>query len=128
MKPTTGRTSISTARVLDALHRTDNELKELWTWLQSDPEYRDNTVLVVTVDHGRGHTTKDWSDHGKKVTRANETWMVAVGPDWPRRGEWVNAPDGLTNQIAATLAKAVGQDFQSAVPGAGAPLDYLWQH
>lgn len=116
------------ARVLDALHRTDGYLKELWTWLQADPEYRDNTVLLVTVDHGRGHTPTDWSDHGEKVVRANETWMLAVGPDWPRRGEWVNAPDGLTSQIAATLAKAVGQDFRSAVPDAGAPLDYLWQH
>jgi hypothetical protein len=113
-------------RVLEALQRIDGYLKDLWTWLQSDPEYRDNTVLIITVDHGRGHTTKDWFDHGSEVTRANETWLAAAGPDWPRRGEWTSAPDAFTNQIAATLAKALGEDFLSEVPGAGKPIEYLW--
>jgi hypothetical protein len=113
-------------RLLDALHRIDGYLKDLWTWLQNDPEYRDNTVLLITVDHGRGHTIKDWFDHGREVARANETWFAAVGPDWPRRGEWTSAPDAFTNQIAATLAKALGQDFLSEVPSAGKPIDYLW--
>jgi hypothetical protein len=112
-------------RVLEALQRIDGYLKDLWTWIQSDPDYRDNTVLLVTVDHGRGHTTKDWFDHGSEVTHANETWLAAVGPDWPRRGEWTSAPDAFTNQVAATLAKALGEDFLSEVPGAGKPIDYL---
>ena len=103
-------------------------MKELWTWLQSDPEYKDNTVLLVTADHGRGHGPKDWSDHGKDVVGANETWLIAAGPDWPRRGEWTNAAPAFTNQIASTLARSLGEDFRSAVPGAGAPIDYLWQH
>jgi hypothetical protein len=113
-------------RVLDAIHRIDSYLEDLWTWLQNDPEYRDNTVLLITVDHGRGHTTKDWSDHGHDVVRANETWLAAVGPDWPRRGEWSSAPDAFTNQIAATLAKALGEDFLADVPAAGKPIEYLW--
>jgi len=114
-------------RVLDSLARTDAQLKALWTWLQSDPEYKDNTVLMVTVDHGRGHSTEDWSSHGDSVVRAEETWLAAVGPDWPKRGEWRLSPPSYTNQIAATLAKAVGKDFRTAVPGAGAPIDYLWE-
>ena len=115
------------ARLLDSLHRTDGYLKELWTWLRSDEDYKDNTVLLVTADHGRGHGPKDWSDHGKDVVGANETWLIAAGPDWPRRGEWTNAPPAFTNQIASTLARSLGEDFQSAVPQAGAPIDYLWQ-
>ena len=114
-------------RVLDSLARTDAQLNALWTWLQSDPEYRNNTVLMITVDHGRGHTTEDWSSHGDSVVRAEETWLAAVGPDWPRRGEWRLSPPAYANQIAATLAKAVGKDFRTAVPGAGAPIDYLWE-
>jgi hypothetical protein len=114
-------------RVLDSLARTDAQLKTLWTWLQGDPEYRDNTVLVITVDHGRGHTPDDWSMHGQRVERADETWMAAIGPDWPRRGEWTTAPAAYTSQIAATLAKALGQDFRAAAPDAGAPIDYLWE-
>jgi hypothetical protein len=114
-------------RVLDSLARTDAQLKMLWTWLQGDPEYRDNTVLIITVDHGRGHTSDDWSTHGQRVERADETWMAAIGPDWPRRGEWTTAPAAYTSQIAATLAKALGQDFRAAAPDAGAPIDYLWE-
>jgi hypothetical protein len=114
-------------RVLDALNRTDGYLRELHAWIQSDPEYRDTTSLVVTVDHGRGHRADDWSKHGDDVVGADETWMIAAGPDWPRRGEWTNAPPAYTSQIAATLAKAVGEDFRAFAPTAGAPIDYLWQ-
>ncbi len=75
-------------RVLQTLERTDAWFKELWTWLQSDAQYRDNTAILITVDHGRGRTAKDWGNHGDDVDGAQETWLAAIGPDWPRRGEW----------------------------------------
>jgi hypothetical protein len=113
-------------RVLDALHRIDGYLRELYEWTQADPDYRDATALLITVDHGRGHKADDWSDHGEKVVGANETWLAAAGPDWPRRGEWTNAPPAYSNQVAATLAKAVGEDFRQLVPDAAEPIQYLW--
>jgi len=113
-------------RVLQTLERTDAWFKELWTWLQADPQYRDNTAILVTVDHGRGRTAKDWSKHGDTVDGAQETWLAAIGPDWPRRGEWTEAPDAFTNQIAATAAKAVGVDLREDIPNAGKPIEYLW--
>ena len=76
--------------VLQTLERTDGYFRELWTWLQQDPAYRDNTAIIITVDHGRGHKPADWSGHGEDVEGAQETWMAAVGPDWPRRGEWAD--------------------------------------
>ena len=33
-----------------------NILKELWVWLQSQPDYRGRTSLLITTDHGRGRT------------------------------------------------------------------------
>jgi len=114
-------------RVLDALHRTDGYLRELHSWIQADPEYRDTTSIIVTVDHGRGHHADDWSKHGDDVVGADETWMIAAGPDWPRRGEWTNAPPAFASQVAATLAKAAGEDFRQLVPDAAAPIDYLWK-
>lgn len=113
-------------RVLDALHRVDRELETLWTWLQGDPEYRDRTAILITADHGRGLTPDDWSTHGKDVAGAERTWLAAIGPDWPRRGEWTDAPAAATSQVAATLARALGEDFRAAVPEAGAPIAYLW--
>ena len=41
-------------RVLETYARTDDYLKQLWTWLQSQPEYRGRTHLLITTDHGRG--------------------------------------------------------------------------
>lgn len=113
-------------RVLQALERTDTYLRELWTWLQQDPDYRDRTAILVTVDHGRGRTTDDWHRHGDDVEGAQETWLAAVGPEWPRRGVWTDAPDVSTSQVAATLARALGQDYRAAVPEAAPPIDYLW--
>ncbi len=113
-------------RVLDALHRVDGELEALWTWLQTDPEYRDRTALLITVDHGRGLTPEDWSTHGRDVAGAEHTWLAAAGPDWPRRGEWTDAPSATSSQVASTLARALGQDFRAAVPDAGPPIEYLW--
>jgi hypothetical protein len=113
-------------RVLQTLALTDAWFKELWTWLQSDPQYRDNTSIIVTVDHGRGRTPADWGKHGDTIDGAQETWLAAIGPDWPRRGEWADAPDATADQVAATLARAVGVNLRDDIPNAGAPIEYLW--
>ena len=114
-------------RVLQTLERTDAWFRELWTWLQSDPQYRDNTAILITVDHGRGRTATDWGRHGKDVDGAEETWAAFIGPDWPRRGEWSGEPALRANQFAATLAKVAGVDFRQDVPGAGEPIAELWR-
>ena len=41
-------------KYLRALNDTDANLKTLWDELQSRPEYRGSTTLIVTTDHGRG--------------------------------------------------------------------------
>ena len=43
-------------RVLSALERNDNYLRQLWKFLQSDEQYRGKTSLLITTDHGRGIT------------------------------------------------------------------------
>ena len=113
-------------RVLQTLGRTDAWFRELWTWVQADPQYRDNTAILITVDHGRGRTPEDWGKHGDTIDGAQETWLAAIGPDWPRRGEWTNAPDAFTNQIAATGARVLGVDLRNDIPNAAAPIEYLW--
>ena len=106
---------------LDATQRADRFIERIWTTAQSLPGYAKNTTLIVTTDHGRGATTKDWTDHGRDVPAAERTWMAVLGAGVPaggiRRG--VNV---TTSQIAATIAALVGEDFRSAVPAAAAPL------
>jgi hypothetical protein len=105
-------------RVLDTLNRTDGYLKELWTWLQSQPDYQ-RTHILITTDHGRGHTTADWKTHGAKIEGAQETWMAFVSPAMSQRGEWRNHPALHTNQVAATIASWMGVDWTSGKPGVG---------
>jgi hypothetical protein len=106
-------------RVLETYTRTDHYLKQLWDWLQAQPEYRDRTSILITTDHGRGRTPADWRDHGEKVARAGETWMGFVSPSWPRRGEWRNHPPITASQAAATLIEWSGGDWKQFAGAAG---------
>ncbi len=106
---------------LDATKRADRFIERVWTTLQSLPEYRGRTTLLVTTDHGRGATVKDWSDHGKDVPAAEDTWMAALGPSVPPLG----VRKGLTvttSQFAATIAAVLGEDFHAALPQTAPPL------
>ena len=105
-------------RVLDALSRTDGYLRELWTWLQSQPDYR-RTHILITTDHGRGRTAEEWRTHGAKIEGAQETWMAFVSPSMAQRGEWRDHAPLHTNQAAATVASWMGVDWTAGRPGVG---------
>jgi hypothetical protein len=109
-------------RVLGAYERTDAYLRELWMWLQASPDYRGRTHLLITTDHGRGHTIKDWRNHGAKVEGAQDVWIAVVSPSFAARGEWREHPALRTNQIAATLARWMGIDWTALRPAAGPPI------
>ena len=108
---------------LDATRRADRFIERIWTTLQSLPAYRGNSTLLITTDHGRGASLKDWSDHGKDVPAAEDTWIAALGPSVPplgvRKGQTVTSA-----QIAATIAALVGRDFYAAIPKAAPPLPF----
>jgi hypothetical protein len=109
-------------RYLDSTRRCDRFIRELWEKLQSLPQYRDNTTLIVTTDHGRGITPQDWIHHSKTTPRSNETWMAIMGPDTPKLGERRNATLVASAQVAATVAKFLGEDYVKAVPRAAMPI------
>jgi hypothetical protein len=106
---------------LDATYRADRFIERIWTSLQQMPEYAGKTTLLVTTDHGRGATTNDWSDHGRKVPAAERTWIAALGAGVPPLRVRENV-DVTASQIAATIAAMVGEDFRTASPSAAAPL------
>ena len=109
-------------RVLEAYARSDRYLEELWAWLQSQPEYRGRTSLLITTDHGRGRTIADWTDHGRDVPGASETWMAFVSPSMARRGEWRDHPPLTAAQAAATLITWMGMDWKAFDPAAAPPV------
>jgi hypothetical protein len=109
-------------RVLDAYEAADARLEKLWTWLQAQPDYRGRTHLLITTDHGRGHTAEGWRHHGEKYPDAERVWMAFVSPKMTQRGEWRGGPALSTNQVAATLASWVGVDWTADHPQAGKPI------
>ncbi len=106
---------------LDATTRADRFIERIWATVQSLPSYRDRTTLLVTTDHGRGGTVKDWTDHGREVPAAEDTWIAALGPAVPGLGLRKNLIV-TTSQFAATIAAVVGQDFHAARPQTAPPL------
>jgi type I phosphodiesterase/nucleotide pyrophosphatase len=109
-------------RVLDTYARIDDYLRQLWSWLQADPAYRGRTHLLITTDHGRGRTPKDWRTHGAKTEGCGDVWIAFASPRMPQRGVWRDAPPLSTSQIAATLAGWMGIDWTTDHPGAGRPI------
>jgi hypothetical protein len=109
---------------LEAAWRCDSFLRRLWEGLQALPEYRGRTTLLVTADHGRGDGPEEWKSHGSKVKGAEWVWAAALGPGIPARGER-GEMSGLTQrQVAASIARAVGEDYLAAVPRAAAALPF----
>jgi hypothetical protein len=108
--------------LLQSLQHRDHFLEELWTQLQASPQYRDNTVLIVTADHGRGKTPDFWGMHDEEIEAAKNIWLVVAAPGDARRGEFEGGPALYQNQIAATIAQAFGLDFLRSYPEAGKPI------
>jgi arylsulfatase A-like enzyme len=70
-------------RYLEMVAYVDRCLGRLWDTLQAVPEYRANTAVVVTADHGRGENLGDWTSHGSAVEGAGRIWLAALGPNRP---------------------------------------------
>ncbi|MEE9263894.1 MAG: phosphoglyceromutase [Vicinamibacteria bacterium] len=110
-------------RTIHAVRLFDDALRELWNLLQSLPEYRDKTTLVLSTDHGRGRTTKDWTSHGSDVEGSDEIWIAFIGPDTPDRGEVAHSEVFTQNQIAATVLTLFSLEPEELAPGSGRPIE-----
>ena len=110
---------------LRAANKIDGYIRELWETLQTMPQYKDKTALIISTDHGRGTGLSEWKSHGAKVAGAEDIWIAAVGPDVPARGERRNIRTFGQNQIAATIATWLDEDYNKAAPKAGPPIAEL---
>ena len=110
---------LKTLRMLDGL------IGDLWKTVQQMPQYAGKTTFIITTDHGRGHTPKArWKDHGTKTPDSYQVWLAAIGPDTPATGEQTGGAVVFQHQIAATLARLLGYEFQCEHP-VGAPISGL---
>lgn len=102
---------------LDAANQVDKWIKEIWTFIQNDPQYKNKTTLFITVDHGRGDKVKDqWTDHGSDVPGASQIWFAAMGPEIAPKGEVKTESQLYQKQFAQTMAKNMGYNFTADHP------------
>ncbi len=110
-------------QVLEAAHRTDKYLMELWRFVQTDKQYRNKTTLVITSDHGRGSgESEEWASHRKNIEGSEFIWIAVFGPDTPNKGELSKTATVYQKDIASTIAGLFGLDFRKVAPDCGPQL------
>lgn len=108
--------------VLEAAHGADARIAELWSTMQSMPEYKGHTTFIITADHGRGSGPVQWKDHGVAQKGSEYIWVAVIGPDTPALGERAHVAPVTQSQIAATVAAFLGEDYRHDVPKAAPPI------
>ena len=114
---------------LASAHQTDKFIEDLWDTIQTTPEYKDNTVLLITTDHGRGNNENDWQHHASEdavkeymknlndfpqgIIGSENIWFAAMGPGIEAKGQVITQGDIKQNQIAATALTLLGKSPQA---------------
>jgi hypothetical protein len=107
---------------LQAAQRIDSYIRDLWSAVQKMPKYQGKTTFILSTDHGRGSGSTAWRDHGAEVKGADSIWVAILGPDTKPLGERRDGTIGQ-NQIGATIAMLLGEDYAAAVPRAGKTIE-----
>ena len=94
----------------------DKMIADLWYYVQTDPFYKDNTTFIITTDHGRGGKSKNWNTHSLFTKGSGDTWLGMIGPDIIPSGEMNDTQQVYGNQLAATIADLLGEQFETANP------------
>lgn len=98
---------------LQAAHNADNMIAQLWNWVQSQPDYQDQTTLFITTDHGRGTGVNNWRKHRLLASGSRHIWFAVIGPDTPAFGEMKIKSKTYQNQVAKTIAAFLGLNYQN---------------
>jgi hypothetical protein len=98
---------------LKAANAADRMIADLWSWLQTDEQYKGKTTLIITTDHGRGTSAKGWRHHRILFRGSGQTWMAVLGPDTPATGEVKGFMRLKQNQIAATIARFLNFPYKN---------------
>jgi hypothetical protein len=107
---------------LESAHRVDAYMKRMWDELESMPEYKGKTTMIFLVDHGRGSVPEEWKSHGQKVPESKYIFMGFMGRGVPLMGLREHVAPVTQSQVAATLARYLGLDWNAAEKQAGKPI------
>lgn len=72
---------------LKGLQTSDSLTVDFWHFLQQQPTYKNNTIFLVTNDHGRH--TKHFAHHGCDCNGCRQIFLLAIGENIPK-GKIIN--------------------------------------
>ncbi|MFL5808880.1 MAG: alkaline phosphatase family protein, partial [Flavisolibacter sp.] len=102
---------------LKSAHAQDAMIADLWKIIQSMPEYKNKTTLIIACDHGRGDKIKkEWTSHGEKIQGADQIWMAFMGKGIETKGEIKESGQLYQAQLAQTIAALLGMKFTANHP------------
>ncbi|WP_345955783.1 sulfatase-like hydrolase/transferase [Mucilaginibacter sp. PAMB04168] len=98
---------------LSSAYNNDKMIEDVWSYIQRDPFYKDQTTLFIVSDHGRGNDQADnWTHHNSKEAGSDQVWFAVIGPGVKAIGETQNI-QVYQNQYARTMAALLGITFKS---------------
>ena len=91
---------------LKSANNTDAMIREIWEYTQQDDFYRDQTIFLISTDHGRGtKPLETWKGHGGGVEGADQVWLIVFGKGVAPGGEIGREEQLYSDQIAPTIMK-----------------------
>lgn len=101
-------------KYLRGIEDTDAYANKLWNLIQSLPDFKDQTALFITNDHGRhdeGHLM-GFTTHGDKCYGCRHISLLAMGPDF-KKGAVIEKHRGQID-IAVTAAELLGLKLEGS--------------
>ena len=98
---------------LEQASKVDKMISELWYFIQTNPEYKDNSTIIITTDHGRGAKSSNWNSHHLLIPGSGQTWFAVLGSGCSPLGEIKTAGQLYQNQLAATISWLADKQFES---------------
>ena len=97
---------------IEQAHQTDKMIADLWSELQNNPFYKNQTTLIITTDHGRGEIPfGNWTSHGESIKGSEQTWLAVIGPNVKAKGEIKYGVTIYNQQLAATIAQILNINY-----------------
>lgn len=97
------------AGYINAIKKTDEYIHDIWDELQTNDNYKNNTTLIITNDHGRHDY--DYTGHGDNCNGCRHIEFLAIGPDF-KKNKIVSTGYDLTD-IAPTIGELMGFRLQN---------------
>jgi len=103
-------------------------ISQLWYFIQSNPDYKNKTSLLITTDHGRGKKIKHWKSHNFLLRGSSDIWLALMGPGIKPEGEIKTKQQLYQEQIAGTIAWLLGTNFTAADHPVAEPIELSVGH